>query len=85
MAGLSIQFKKLANHPEMIWQLARFLKSDIYPHEDISIHGALFVSLNGRKPMNIIDGYVDLLSTPYHVFSHDKYLISYSFDDEQLP
>ena len=60
------QYRKMAYHPDMIVQFARFLGSRLeelgYPHA--TVHALAFASLNGRAPSMMIDPAVNLAAVP---------------------
>jgi vitamin K-dependent gamma-carboxylase len=57
------QEREMAGQPDMILQLARHIADDLHARgfQRFAIHAETSVSLNGRKPLPLIDPAVDLL------------------------
>ncbi|HUS34205.1 MAG TPA: HTTM domain-containing protein [Verrucomicrobiae bacterium] len=53
------QFTKMAVHPEMLWQFAKYLREKWGPN-DVKVHAIAWVRLNDHKPALLVDPEVDL-------------------------
>lgn len=63
------QASKMAAHPYMIWQFARFLEAEWQKQgvADVAVYAEVMASLNGRSPQRLIDPNVDLLTATYSI------------------
>ncbi|MEZ4592923.1 MAG: HTTM domain-containing protein [Chloroflexota bacterium] len=63
------QASKMAAHPYMIWQFARFLEAEWAEQgvADVAVYAEVMASLNGRSPQLLIDPTVDLLTATYSI------------------
>jgi hypothetical protein len=76
------QRKRLATHPDMIWQFAQHLKS--YYEErgrEISVYANARVSLNGRKKRPLVDKTVDLAAVNWNYCSTQPWITEFSFEE----
>ena len=70
------QERKLASHPDMIWQFSQFLEQEYqrqgYP--DVEVYVTAHASLNGNDLMPLTDPTVDLTSVEWHPFRHARWI-----------
>lgn len=60
------QMKRMGWRPDMVWQFAQFL-AKTRPRageKPLEVRARMFVSINGRKPLNFLDHNVDLAAEP---------------------
>ncbi|MEM9832928.1 MAG: HTTM domain-containing protein [Bacteroidota bacterium] len=80
------QARKLATHPDMIWQFSQYLEK-IYRekgYEDVAVYAHGEASLNGHPRDPLVDSSVDLASVPWQPFRHATWIYpdrQYSADE----
>ncbi len=77
------QARKLATHPDMIWQFSQYLDKTYQErgHEDVAIYAHGKVSLNGHKQAPLVDSSVDLANVSWQPFRHAAWI----YHDRELP
>jgi hypothetical protein len=76
------QRRKLATHPDMIWQFAQHL-DDYYGEQgrDVAVYANARVSLNGRKMRPFVDPTVDLAAVRWKRFSAQDWITDFEFGE----
>jgi hypothetical protein len=75
------QYWDFGNKPDMIWQLAQYIRKD-YARQgrDVAVYAHVNVSLNGSAYKPIVDPEVDLGRVPWERFRHSHWIL-----DENRP
>ncbi|MEO0333605.1 MAG: HTTM domain-containing protein, partial [Bacteroidota bacterium] len=76
------QARKLATHPDMIWQFSQYLERTYQEkgYADVAIYAHGKVSLNGHPRDPLVDSSVDLASVPWQPFRHASWI----YEDRNL-
>lgn len=71
------QARKLAAHPDMIWQFSQYLEDHFHKSgiDDIDIFAHAMVSLNGRPYQPIVDSSVNLAAIKWQPFEHAEWIL----------
>ncbi|WKN44679.1 HTTM domain-containing protein [Tunicatimonas pelagia] len=79
----SKQSRKLATHPDMIWQFSQYLEKTYQEkgYADVAIYAHGKVSLNGHKRAPLVDSSVDLADVSWQPFRHATWI----YPDRNLP
>lgn len=72
----SKQARKVATHPDMIWQFGQFLEKEYQKrgYDDLAIYAYGDVSLNGHPYSPMVDSSVDLSAVPWQPFRHATWI-----------
>ena len=72
----SKQARKLATHPDMIWQFSQFLEKKYrnQGYEDVAVYAHGSVSLNGHPHSPLVDSSVDLTTVSWEPFRHATWI-----------
>jgi hypothetical protein len=71
------QTRKIAGHPDLIWQFSRLLKRE-YSNQGINsleVYAIAETYLNGNKIDDLIDPKIDLLSVEWNRFGHNSWIL----------
>lgn len=79
------QERKLASHPDMIWQFSQFLEREYrrQGYADVAIFVTAHASLNGGDLMPLTDSTVDLTEVAWQPFQHAAWIIPFPKKKEQ--
>lgn len=71
------QANELANAPDMIWQFAQYLEQEYRKKGyEVAVYAKSKCSVNGRPDMPLVDSNVDLASTKWNHFRHNKWILT---------
>ena len=73
------QERKLASHPDMIWQFSQFLEREYRQqgYQDVAVYATAHASLNGSDLLPLTDPTVDLTEVDWQPFRHAEWIIPF--------
>jgi hypothetical protein len=70
------QIDEMATKPDMIWQMAQYIKSDYAKHEiEVAVYADCCVSVNGKLSGILIDPNVNLATAQWDYFWHNQWIV----------
>lgn len=71
------QQSSASTKPDVIWQFAQHLKADFAKNDmTVKVYVRAYVSVNGKRSIQLIDPKVDLANEPWYHFKHHDWILA---------
>ena len=79
------QERKLASHPDMIWQFSQFLEREYRQqgYDDVAVYVTARASLNGGSLQPLTESTVDLTEVDWQPFRHAEWIVPFPEEDRR--